>query len=30
MLDTQFREETSPEAVFAPLELLKKAGLVSF
>jgi aminopeptidase YwaD len=30
MLDTQFREETTIEAVVAHLELLKKAGLVSF
>jgi len=30
MLDTQYRAETSLEAVIAHLELLKKAGLVSF
>lgn len=30
MLDTQFREETPLEAVLAHLELLKKAGLVTF
>jgi aminopeptidase YwaD len=30
MLDTQYRTETSLEAVIAHLELLKKAGLVSF
>ena len=30
MLDTQFRAETPLEAVIAHLELLKKAGLVSF
>jgi len=30
MLDTQFRDETPLEAVLAHLELLKKAGLVSF
>jgi hypothetical protein len=29
-LDTEFREETSLEAVVAHLELLKKAGLVAF
>jgi hypothetical protein len=30
MIDTQFREETTLEAVIAHLELLKKAGLVAF
>jgi hypothetical protein len=30
MLDTQFREETTLEAVIAHLELLKRAGLVAF
>jgi len=30
MLDTQFRDETPLEAVITHLELLKKAGLVSF
>jgi aminopeptidase YwaD len=30
MLDTQFRQETSLEAVLAYLEILQKAGLVSF
>jgi aminopeptidase YwaD len=30
MLDTEFREETSLDAVIAHLELLKKAGLVAF
>jgi hypothetical protein len=30
MLDTQFRQETSLEAILSYLEILKKAGLVSF
>jgi 23S rRNA maturation mini-RNase III len=30
MLDTQFRQETSLEAILSYLEILEKAGLVSF
>jgi hypothetical protein len=30
MLDTQFRQETSLEAVLSYLEVLKKAGLIIY
>jgi len=30
MLDTQFRQETSLEAILSHLDVLKKAGLVAF